>query len=374
VIARDRRAGRACFAGSASRKEVFDRENGGDGVEVLKRRPRLWALPAAVLAAVLLAGCGSQESSLAPQSHQGKDIASLFWWMMGGAWIGLGLVVALLVASWFRRRRRGFGSDTEGPKPGERLATKVVVGLGIVTPIVVMSVIFVIGDILVIPTTQAPAANATKLTIHVIGHQWWWEVRYPGTTAVTANEIHIPVRTPVRVEVSTADVIHSFDVPELNRTIDTIPGRLNMIELYADRTGIYRGQCREFCGLQHAHMGFLVFADPPNVFRRWLADQERSAATPTGTLAKQGEHFFLTGPCSTCHTIRGTTAHGYTGPDLTHLASRTTLAGAMIPNRKGYLAGWIMDSQHIKPGNEMPDMTITGSELQALLAYLEGLK
>src|SRR5207253_5507316 len=173
---------------------------------------------------------------------------------------------------------------------------------GLVLPVVLLATLFVIADLFVIRTTEAPAAGATALTVRVIGHQWWWEVRYPGSSAVTANEIHIPVRTPVRVEVQTADVIHSFWVPRLARTIDTIPGRTNAVELYADAAGRYRGQCDEFCGLQHAHMAFYVFADPPAVFRRWLARQARPARPSNSGGARE----FLTGACSSCHSIRGT--------------------------------------------------------------------
>jgi cytochrome c oxidase subunit 2 len=241
-------------------------------------------------------------------------------------------------------------------------------------PIVVIATLFVISDIFIIKTTQAPAAKTTKLTIQVIGHQWWWEVRYPGTDAVTANEIHIPVRTPVLVQATTADVIHSFWVPRLNRKIDTIPGQTNTIELYADAVGRYRGQCSEFCGLQHAHMGMYVFADPPARFRRWLAAQERPAVAPAGTLARQGEQVFVNGPCSSCHQIRGTSARGYVGPDLTHVESRTTLAALTIPNRRPELADWIVDSQHVKPGNQMPNVNLSAPQLRALLAYLEELK
>jgi len=323
----------------------------------------------------LLAGCGTRtQSSLAPESHAAKDIASLFWWMMGGAWIGLGLVVALLLWSWKRRNRRGIGTDTEGAKPGEKVAWSVVVGMGIVLPIALLATLFVISDIFVIRTTEAPAANATRLTVHVIGHEWWWEVRYPSNGAVTANELHIPARTPVRLDVTTADVIHSFWVPQLNRTIDAIPGRTNAIELYADKPGRYRGQCDEFCGLQHAHMAFYVFADPPAVFRRWLAAQARPAAKPTGAAAGAGEAVFLSGPCSTCHTIRGTPANGYVGPDLTHLAARTTLGALAIANTRRNLADWITSSQSVKPGNQMPDVAVGGKRLRALVAYLEGLK
>jgi cytochrome c oxidase subunit 2 len=331
-------------------------------------------MAAASPAPLLLAGCGRTQNALAPESHQSRDIASLFWWMMGGAWIGLGIVVLLLLWSWKRRNRRGLGGDRSGAKPGERRSWYVVVGAGIVMPIVVLSTLFVVSDIFLIRTTEAPAQAATKLTVEVTGHEWWWEFRYPGTTAVTANELHIPVRTPVRVVVHTADVIHSFWVPELNRKIDTIPGRDNAIELDADRVGVYRGECAEFCGLQHAHMGFLVFVDPPATFRRWLADQERPARAPTGALATRGRDVFVNGPCSSCHAIRGTGAAGNVGPDLTHVGSRTTLAAATIPNNKGYLVSWIVDSQHFKPGNQMPNFNLPGAQLPALFAYLQGLK
>src|SRR6185437_2047972 len=229
---------------------------------------------------------------------------------------------------------------------------------GVAFPILLIAALFVVADIFIIQTTQAPAADATKLTIRVIGHQWWWEARYPGTTAVTANEIHIPVRTPVRVEVSTADVIHSFWVPRLNRTIDTIPGKQNAIELYADAVGRYRGQCDEFCGLQHAHMAFYVYADPPAVFRRWLANQAKPARAPAGALAARGRADFVSGPCSSCHAIRGTSASGDTGPDLTHFGSRTSIGALTAANTPSNLARWIDHAQDLKPGNQMPDFEI----------------
>jgi cytochrome c oxidase subunit 2 len=327
-----------------------------------------------LLAVVPLAGCGGSQDALAPESHQARDIASLFWWMMGGAWVGLGLVVGLLLWSWKRRNRRGFGRDVEGDKPGEKRSWYAVVVLGIVMPIAVISTLFVVSDLFVIKTTQAPASTTTRLTVQVIGHQWWWEVRYPGSTAVTANELHIPARTPVRIEVKTADVIHSFWVPELNRKIDTIPGRTNVVELDADQPGRYRGQCAEFCGLQHAHMAMYVFVDQPSTFRRWLAAEERTASAATSGQAADGERLFMNGPCSSCHAIRGTDADGYVGPDLTHVASRTTLAALTIPNDRESLREWIVDSQHVKPGNQMPNFNVSGPKLDALVAYLEGLK
>jgi cytochrome c oxidase subunit 2 len=324
-------------------------------------------------AALLLSGCERAQNSLHPRSHEARDIASLFWWMMGGAWIGLGLIVALLVVSWIRRNRRGLGAETEGDKPGERPAWIVVVGAGIAMPIVVLTTLFIVSDLFVIRTTQAPARSATRLTVQVIGHQWWWEVRYPQSGAVTANEIHIPVRTPVRLEVRTVDVIHSFWVPELNRKIDTDPGKTNVIELDGDRVGRYRGQCAEFCGLQHAHMSMYVFVDSAAAFRRWLAREGQPAAAPTGAQAQQGARIFANGSCSTCHAIRGTSARADVGPDLTHVAGRTTLGAVTIPNGERELTNWISHSQRFKPGNQMPNIDLRPDDLQAVVAYLRGL-
>ena len=287
---------------------------------------------------------------------------------------GLALITGLLVYAWVTRRRRGVGADSADPHPGEKPAWFVVVGLGVAFPLMVVVALFIVGNWAIINVTQAPAESTTAMTVDAIGHQWYWAFRYPGTRAVTADELHIPVGTRVNLVATTADVIHSFWVPALNRKIDTIPGQQNRILLYANRPGIYRGQCAEFCGLQHAHMGMLVFAQPKAQFQAWLKRQAAPAATPTSALARRGKQVFLNGPCASCHELRGTPARGYVGPDLTHLASRTTLAGVTIPNSRSYLARWIADSQHFKPGNEMPDFELTGKQLQALVAYLEGLR
>jgi cytochrome c oxidase subunit 2 len=326
------------------------------------RRRALCAALAPV--ALLLAGCGSKQNALAPQSHPARDLASLFWWMMGVAWAGFALVAGMLVLAAVKRRRTG----------SERLSWLIVIGLGIVMPICVIASLFFVADVFVIRTTQAPAASATRMTIQVIGHQWYWEIVYPRSHVVTANELHIPVRTPINLEVRTADVIHSFWVPQLNRTIDTIPGQTNRILLYADRVGRYRGQCDEFCGLQHAHMAVYVFAEPAARFRAWLANQGKPARKPRSALARQGERIFMSGQCSSCHTVRGTTAHGYLGPDLTHLAGRTSLAALTIPNTPPRLAQWVRYAQKVKPGNQMPDIRLSDARLRAVVAYLEGLK
>jgi cytochrome c oxidase subunit II len=306
---------------------------------------------------------------LDPHSHPARDISSLFWWMTIGAWIGLALVTALLGLAWIRRGRAG-----TGPHPGDKAGWAVVVGLGFVLPLAVVTALFVVSDAFVMRTTAAPDPAKTAMTVEVIGHQWYWEVRYPGTRAVTANEIHIPARTRVNLVATTADVIHSFWVPELNRKIDMIPGERNAILLYADRPGVYRGQCAEFCGLQHANMSMLVFADTPARFRAWLTRQEKPASPPTGATAQRGESVFLHGACASCHTIRGTTANADVGPDLTHVANRTTLAAVTIANTHAGLREWVSDPQHVKPGNQMPDLHLSGAQLSALVAYLEGLR
>ena len=321
-----------------------------------------------------LAGCGGEQDTLNPHSHASTDIANLFWVMTAVAVGGLALITGLLVFAWARRGRRGFGGDPDDPHPGERPAWFVVVGMGVVFPLVVIVALFIAGNWAIINVTQAPAASSTAMTVDAIGHQWYWEFRYPGTKAVTADELHIPVDTRVNLVATTADVIHSFWVPALNRKVDAIPGRQNRILLYANEPGVYRGQCAEFCGLQHAHMGMLVFVQPRAQFRAWLRQQDAQAAAPTTALARRGRQVFLSGPCSSCHAIRGTTARGYVGPDLTHLASRTTLAGVTIPDSRSYLSRWIVDSQHFKPGNEMPDFRLTGAQLSSLVAYLESLK
>jgi cytochrome c oxidase subunit 2 len=214
-------------------------------------------------------------------------------------------------------------------------------------------------------------------TIEVIGHQWWWEVRYldptPDRIAETANEIHIPVGEPIKIKLTSRDVIHSFWVPNLHGKMDMIPGQTNYMWLQADEPGVFRGQCAEFCGLQHTFMGFLVVAQPPAEFEAWLERQRRPALQPTTPLQARGQEVFLSTACTLCHAIRGTRALGQVAPDLTHLASRRTLAAATVPNTRGNLAAWIVDPQHIKRGNFMPPVPLAPEQLQPLLTYLESL-
>jgi cytochrome c oxidase subunit 2 len=216
------------------------------------------------------------------------------------------------------------------------------------------------------------------LQVRVIGHQWWWELQYRDSVAhnwfTTANELHIPVGRPVALELLSTDVIHSFWPPTVSQKRDLIPGKDNSLWLQADTPGVYRGQCAEYCGQQHAKMAFLVIAQRPDSFASWLAAQRDTALTPTTELARRGQEVFLASSCVMCHAIGGTPAGSRVGPDLTHLASRRTIAAGTLPNTRGNLAGWIVDPQKIKPGTRMPPNQLKPADLQALLAYLETLK
>jgi cytochrome c oxidase subunit II len=336
-------------------------------VAASSRRAR--TLTAAALGlTVACAGCGGDENTLQPHSHAEHSIALLWWVMFGVACFGLALIGALLALGWFRRNRAAVTGAA-----AERRGTALVIGLGVVFPVAVVTALFVWSDIFVIRSTAAPPPASTAMTIEVTGHQWWWEVRYPGTAAVTANEIHIPTHTRVNVVGRSDDVIHSLWVPELNRKIDLIPGRTNRVLLEADRPGIYRGQCSEFCGLQHAHMTVEVVAQPQPAFHAWLANMAKPATTPATGSAQAGRATFLGSSCASCHMVRGTSAHGDVGPDLTHLATRATLAAVTIPNDAAHLRAWLEDPQRIKPGSKMPAVPLTGTQLDDLTAYLEGL-
>jgi len=319
------------------------------------------------LPVLLATGCTSNQAITNPATRPARDINTLWWAMLAGALVVFAVVVVLLVIAFVRRGRPGEPShDDRGPY-------KVIIGGGLAAPIVVLAILF--GFVIhVMPATSAPP-GPTKLTVDVIGHQWFWEVRYPGTTAVTANEIHIPSGTAVDVRATTVDVIHSFWVPRLNRKIDMIPGRANRIELDAPDPGVYRGQCSEFCGVGHAQMSFYVIVQPPAQFRAWLRAQSRPAATPTTAAGLLGRHTFLTVGCEDCHVIRGTSAAGRVGPDLTHIGSRRTLAALTIPNTPRMLYDWISNPQAIKPGARMPGFaSLPATQRHALVAYLEALR
>lgn len=305
-------------------------------------------------------------SALSPVGPVAARQADLFWLMVGiGAAVYV-FVLGLVGIIVFNRRR------TANRPPSERENRLFVIGGGVVFPIVVLTLLFAltVNTLSVLAVANQP----TYLTVQIIGYRWWWEVRYPDHDIVTANEIHIPAGQPVRFELMSEDVIHSFWVPQLGGKMDLIPGRSNNLWLEAAEPGIYRGQCAEYCGLQHAKMALLVVADSPADFDAWVAQQQQPAREPDAALVVQGRDVFMNAQCIGCHTVRGADAAGQQGPDLTHFGSRLTIGAATVPNTAGHLGGWIVDSQGIKPGNLMPPQDVSGSDLQALIAYLGSLQ
>jgi cytochrome c oxidase subunit II len=311
---------------------------------------------------VALAGCGDDQSTLSPESHAARSVATMWWVLFVASAVVVGVVTLLVLLTLLKRRGRLDRVD-RSDSPG---ATTAVLVSGAVVPAAVLVALFVY--VLTSLGATAQPRGGTAFRIEVVGKQWFWAVRYPEQHITTANEIHVPVGVPVEVVARTADVIHSFWVPRLNRKIDMIPGRRNKLRIEADRAGVYRGQCAEFCGLQHANMAFYVIAQPRREFERWVDREQRQPRR-----GAPGERVFVDTGCGGCHTIRGV-SNGRIGPDLTHLASRMTLAAGTIPNRKGYLGGWILDPQHVKPGNKMPGLPLRGRDLQQLLDYLESLR
>jgi cytochrome c oxidase subunit 2 len=258
-----------------------------------------------------------------------------------------------------------------------------IIGGGVIFPVVSLFALLLYA--LVSADEIVDIDEPAVLRIEVVGEQFWWQVRYldeaGGLDAVTANEIHVPVGSPVDFTVKSADVIHSFWVPSLAGKIDMIPGRTNTLRLKADKVGEWRGQCAEYCGAQHAKMAFYVVVETPEKFAAWLAAQRRPADEPSDRFLQRGKTLFLSKDCgqedccADCHTIRGTEADGDHGPDLTHVGSRRWIAAGTLPNNAGTLGGWIASSQHIKPLSHMPSFDrYTGEELRALAAYLESLK
>jgi cytochrome c oxidase subunit 2 len=320
-----------------------------------------------------LSACSGWQSSLDPQGPHAQHIADLFWAFLVVCTIVWLAVCVVLVAG--ATRRRGARPDPLDLAPArERMLGGVVLSLAAGTGVVVIAFTL----LSYFAQRDLWAAPSSAMTLRVAGHQWWWEVLYedqePARSFLAANEIHIPVNTPVRVLLETRDVIHSFWVPTLAGKTDQISGHMNEQQLLAARPGVYRGQCAEFCGREHAKMALLVVATPPEQFNAWRDAQNRPAEVPTDAVRREGLRVFEMRDCMLCHTIRGTSAGGRLGPDLTHLAGRRTIAAGTAPLTAGHLAAWIADPQHIKPGTQMPPSALSGAELSAVVAYLMGLK
>lgn len=331
-----------------------------------------------VLLAIALAAAGCRgaldQSVLEPAGPQAGVIERQWWfsfWAATGTYVATIAALAWAIVRARRRERDGLPLRADS----ERTMT-IAVGAGVGATLVVL-LVFLAHD-LSVGRTISGIPSRQPLTITVTGHQWWWEVQYedslPQNRLTTANEIHIPVGQPVLFRLQSADVIHSFWVPNLGGKKDLIPGYVQTMWFQADTAGVYRGQCAEFCGMQHAKMGMFIVAEPLEEYRAWARRMREPAATPSTPLAARGGEVFMTGSCAMCHNITGTSAGSSAGPDLTHLASRRTIAAGSLPNTRGNLAGWILDPQTIKPGAQMPPNQLSPADLDALLAYLEGLR
>ena len=328
---------------------------------------------ACAVSLLTLVACEGNQSTFTPAGPQSARIETLFWAMTGvGAAVCIAVYVALAYAAWHAGKRMAPLADTA--QVAQRVQKPVVLA---VAATVIILLAFLGADYATgRPLTSPPRGN--ELVIEVIGNQWWWDINYkdpvPSRQLNTANEIHIPVGRPVVLELKSRDVIHSIWVPNLTPKRDLVPGYTTSVWLQADRPGIYRGQCAEFCGHQHAKMGLVVIAESPERFARWFNAQLQPHAPPGDSVEQRGHEVFMKKGCILCHTIAGTPAGGRVGPNLSHIGSRHGLAAMSLPNTRGHLAGWIVDPQSVKPGVRMPSNQLSSGDLQALLTYLERLK
>jgi cytochrome c oxidase subunit 2 len=332
--------------------------------------------------ALVNVGCPGIQSALDPAGVQAKQIGG-HWWLMFYTLSAVFIIVMIvLLVAISRRRMPPAGVDATVPDVipdagREYRMSRVVIG-GIGITIVILFVLLISSFRTGKALYYGASLDNGPLIVEVTGHQWWWEVKYDNGIAsqilTTANLIHIPAGRSVLLKLKADDVIHSFWVPNLHGKTDLIPGHTNTTWIWADRVGVYRGQCAEFCGYQHAHMAFTVIVEPADSFNSWYSSQILPSAQPSTDSQAKGQKVFLTSTCIMCHKIQGTDAGGAVGPDLTHIGSRPTIAAGTLENNRGNLAGWITDSQKIKPGNRMPPNPMDPADLQALLDYLQSLK
>ena len=284
------------------------------------------------------------------------------------------IVVAGLTVYAIVRYRRRPGDDGREP-PQVYGSTQIELAWTVVPLLIVIVLFLTTARYIFAIEGRSPTPGALEVTI--VGNQWWWEIRYPGLGIVTANELHVPVSdpaqpTPTFMTLESADVIHSFWIPQLAGKTDVIPGKTNRTWIDPRTPGVYVGQCAEFCGLQHAGMLLRAIVHPKEEFDRWVADQRTVAADVAA--AHAGRDVFTSLACINCHTVRGTPANGVFGPDLTHLMSRTTLGAGVAPNTRENLRAWVRDPATLKPGALMPAMQVSGEQLDRVVAYLVTLR
>jgi cytochrome c oxidase subunit 2 len=333
-----------------------------------RRQTNIAKLISGFLALFVLAGCASTPSTFTPASDNARIINNLTITLFVIAALVFVVVEGLLIFTSFRFRAKdtqGYPKQVEGNQRIEIAWT--------IFPAVVLLVVFFVSLKSLSTLGYQPASAGNPLHVRAIGHQWWWEFDYPDLKITTANELHIPVNAVVNIDVESVDVIHSYWVPRLGGKIDAIPGHTNLTWVQATETGVYRGQCSEFCGAQHGKMLFDVYVDTPEQFQAWVANQQSPIPQLSGQAAV-GEQEFLKAACVGCHTVDGTIAQGKVGPNLTHLGSRFIYAGGVGINTYESMAAWLADPQAIKPGTLMPNLHLTQSEIDDIVAFLINLK
>jgi len=312
-----------------------------------------------------------------PAGAQAQAIAGLWHWLLPiCTLVFVAVMVALGLALWRAPRA---GNDAEPDvsalwRPEPKVKRTVIAAAAVSA----LLLLVLLGESVLTDRALAQLPLENALHIELTGYQWWWEARYddpdPSRIFTTANELHVPVGRPVIVTLIGADVIHSFWVPSLAGKKDLIPGRDTTVSFRADRAGIYRGQCAEFCGYQHAKMALYVIADRPEAYARWAERQRAPAPQPSSDEAKRGRDLFLARSCALCHAINGTSAQARHAPDLTHVASRMTIGAGALENTPSNREAWILDPQQFKPGTKMPSENIAPQDLAALNAYLGSLQ
>jgi cytochrome c oxidase subunit II len=346
---------------------------GDDTMLSLRTFRRRLGLTLGILLGLLAAGCDSP-SVLLPASPQAQAIYDLLLLLFAVSVVVFVVVEGLLIYAVIRfSRRPGKGEVTAHTRRLELAWTA--------APAITLAVIFLImGAVMWFLTTPdaelrgVPTSPTGKeIQVRVVGHQWWWEFEYPDLGIRTATDMHVPIGLLAVLSVESDDVIHSFWVPQLSGKIDAVPGQTNKAIFSATKAGIYRGQCSEFCGVQHAQMLFWIAADSPAQFEAWAKHQQALPPPMTGQAAK-GQDVFLTAGCSGCHNVNGSEAMGKFGPDLTHIAGRSALAGGMLKNNPESVARWLTDPQKVKRGNFMPNLNLSPEQVSDLVEYLENLK
>jgi cytochrome c oxidase subunit 2 len=342
---------------------------------------RAWLLSCAllVMTALLLVvavpafaqeGTPPQPSALAPVGPNSAAIANVFNIVLIIATVVFVVVEGLIVFSAIRFRRKA--KDTSEPVQIHG-NTKAEIAWTILPALIVVT-LFVLALQTLQTLDTKPAAASEQMTIKVIGHRFWWEYQYPDLNITTATDLVIPTGKVVNLEISSGDVIHSFWIPQLNGKTDAFPNHINTTWIQANAPGVYYGQCAELCGPSHANMRAVVIAKTPEEFDQWVKEQQAPPAQPTDALAQQGQQVLLAGACIGCHSINGTAAQGKVGPNLTHLASRTSIAGGMFTNTEGNLKRWLTNPPAVKPDSVMPNLNLSKSDIDALTAYLLSLK